>query len=59
MASMEGLNQVMITPALIIGRIPLGGTERTNFDFWPGYQIAVTNHLVTNNNLVVTTRMTL
>jgi hypothetical protein len=54
----ESLNQVLIAPGLIIGRIPLGWTKRTNFIIGAGYQIAVTNHPVTNNNLVVTARMT-
>ncbi len=54
----EGLSQVLITPGLIIGRIPLGITPRTNLIFGAGYQMAVSDHPVTNNNLVVTARVT-
>jgi hypothetical protein len=52
----EGLNQVMLTPGLIIGRIPI--FARYNVIVGAGYQIAVTQRPVTTNNLVITTRMT-
>jgi hypothetical protein len=54
----QGLNPVMLTPSLIIGRVSPGLTPRTNFITGTGYQSSVTNDPVTNNNLVVFARMT-
>jgi hypothetical protein len=53
----KDLTQVLLTPGIIIGRIPLG-IPRQNLIVGVGYQFAVTDHPVTNNNLVVTARMT-
>lgn len=50
------LSQVMLTAGLILGRIPLGG--RNNLIFGAGYQFAVTSNPVTNNNWVMTARLT-
>lgn len=52
----EGLDQVLITPGLVIGRIPIAG--RYNVNVGIGYQVAVTPHPVTNNNWVLTARLT-
>jgi hypothetical protein len=54
----QGLNRDMLTPSLIVGRVSLGLTPRTNFITGTGYQSSVTNHPVTNNSLVVSARMT-
>jgi hypothetical protein len=50
------LSQVLLTPGLVVGGIPLGG--RTNLLFGVGYQFAVTDNPVTRNNWVVAARMT-
>jgi hypothetical protein len=50
------LSQVMLTAGLILGRFPLGGRE--NLIVGAGYQFAVTSNPVTNNNWVMTVRMT-
>jgi hypothetical protein len=50
------LSQLLLTPGLIIGRIPFGG--RNNLVFGAGYQFAVTDNPVTRDNWVVTARMT-
>jgi hypothetical protein len=47
---------LLLTPGLIIGRIPLGG--RNNLIVGAGYQFAVTDNPVTRNNWVITARMT-
>jgi hypothetical protein len=52
----EGLNQVMLTPGMIIGRIPIA--NRYNVIVGAGYQVAVTQHPITTNNVVITARMT-
>lgn len=50
------LNQVLLTAGLILGRFPLGG--RSNLNIGAGYQFAVTNNPITNNNWVMTARVT-
>ncbi len=53
------LSQVLLTPGIIIGRIPLGlPGGRENLIVGVGYQFAVTDHPVVNNNWVVTARVT-
>jgi hypothetical protein len=52
----EDLSQVLLTPGVILGRIPIAG--RYNVNVGLGYQIAVTQHPLTNNNLVLTARLT-
>jgi hypothetical protein len=56
-----GLNQVMITPGLILGRFKIGQDSPTrpiNLVVGAGYQIAVTQNPVTQNNFVGTVRIT-
>jgi hypothetical protein len=50
------LSQLLLTPGLVIGRIPLGG--RNNLVVGAGYQFALTDNPVTRNNWAVTARMT-
>jgi hypothetical protein len=50
------LNQVLLTPGLILGRFKLA--ERENLIIGAGYQFAVTNNPVTQNNFVATVRLT-
>jgi hypothetical protein len=50
------ISQLLLTPGLIIGRIPLGG--RNNLIIGAGYQFAVTDNPVTRDNWVITARMT-
>ena len=52
----EGLSQVLLTPGIILGRIPI--LARWNAIVGIGYQMAVTEHPVTNNNVVMTARLT-
>jgi hypothetical protein len=51
-----GWNQVLLTPGLILGRFKLA--ERENLIIGAGYQMAVTNNPVTQNNFVATVRLT-
>ena len=51
-----GVNQVLLTPGLILGRFKLA--ERENLIVGAGYQFAVTNNPVVANNWVVTARLT-
>lgn len=49
------LNQVLITPGLIIGRIPISG--RLGLTFGMGYQVAVTQNPRYRNNLLFSVRL--
>jgi hypothetical protein len=51
-----GLNQVLLTPELILGRFKLA--PRQNFIIGAGYQIAVTHNPVVHDNFVVSARLT-
>lgn len=51
----EGLNQVLITPGLVIGRIPIEG--RLGLTIGMGYQVAVTDNPRYYNNLVLSVRL--
>ncbi len=51
----EGLNQLFLTPGLGFGRIPIAG--RVGFMIGVGCQIAVTDHPLYHNNLILTTRI--
>jgi hypothetical protein len=51
-----GLNQVLLTPGLILGRFALA--PRQNLIVGVGYQVAVTPNPQLQNNLVVTVRYT-
>ncbi len=56
-----GLNQVMLTPGIIFGRFKIGQdspTRAINLNFGIGYQVAVTQNPVIQNNLVATARLT-
>jgi hypothetical protein len=56
-----GLNQVLLTPGLILGRFKLGNdtpTRPVNLIIGAGYQMAVTANPVTQNNFVGTIRVT-
>ncbi len=56
-----GLNQVMLTPGIIFGRFKIGQdspTRAVNLIFGVGYQVAVTQNPVIQNNLVATARLT-
>ncbi len=50
-----GLNQVFLTPGLIIGRIPIH--DRVGVTFGAGYQVAVTHHPAYNNAVIATGRI--
>jgi len=52
----QGLTQVLLTPGVVVGRIPISG--RVNLIFGVGYQVAVTADPVVNNNLDLTARLT-
>jgi len=55
----QHLSQVMLTPGLILGRFPIpGGTARQNLIIGVAYQMAVTANPVTNNNFILTGRVT-
>jgi hypothetical protein len=57
----QGLNQVLLTPGLILGRFKIGmdsPTRPINLIVGAGYQIAVTANPVTQNNFVGTVRVT-
>ena len=51
----ETLNQVFLTPGVIVGRIPL--VSRLGLTFGAGYQIAVTEHPIYRHNLILTVRL--
>jgi hypothetical protein len=51
----DGLNQVFITPGLILGRIPISG--RLGLAIGMGYQVAVTDHPLYRNNLMLSVRL--
>jgi hypothetical protein len=51
----EGLNQLFITPGLLIGRIPIVG--RVGLTFGAGVQIAVTDHPLYHRNVILTARL--
>lgn len=51
----EGLNQLFITPGVIIGRIPIGG--RVGLTIGAGCQVAVTNEPLYHRNIVITARL--
>jgi hypothetical protein len=53
----SGLSQVLLTPGIIFGRFPLG-PPRQNLILGVGYQFAVTNNPVVQNNVVATVRVT-
>lgn len=56
-----GLNQVMLTPGIIFGRFKIGQdtpSRAINLNFGIGYQVAVTENPVTENNIVATARIT-
>ena len=56
-----GLNQVLLTPGLILGRFKIGQdspTRPVNLIIGAGYQVAVTPNPVTKNNFVATLRIT-
>lgn len=51
----EGLNQLFITPGVIIGRIPIAG--RVGLTIGAGCQVAVTNEPLYHRNIVITARL--
>jgi hypothetical protein len=51
-----GLNQVLLTPELILGRFVIA--PRPALIIGAGYQFAVTNNPVVQNNFVATARFT-
>jgi len=51
----NGLNQVLITPGLVVGRIPIAG--RLGLTFGMGYQVAVTGNPRYRNNLLFSVRL--
>lgn len=56
-----GLSQVLLTPGIIFGRFKIGQdspTRAINLIFGVGYQVAVTQNPVTQNNIVATARIT-
>jgi hypothetical protein len=56
-----GLNQVLLTPGLILGRFKIGqdtATRPVNLIFGAGYQVALTSNPVIKNNFVATLRIT-
>ena len=56
-----GLNQVLITPGVILGRFKMGqdtATRPINLIIGAGYQMAVTANPITKNNFVATMRVT-
>ena len=56
-----GLNQVLLTPGLILGRFKIGRdtpTRPVNLIIGAGYQVAVTSNPVVKNNFVATLRLT-
>jgi hypothetical protein len=51
----EGLNQLFLTPGLLIGRIPISG--RVGLTFGAGCQFAVTDHALMQHNLILSARI--
>ena len=51
----EGLDQLFITPGVIIGRIPIAG--RLGLTVGAGCQVAVTNKPLYHNNTIITARL--
>ncbi len=51
----DGINQVFLTPGLLIGRIPIH--DRIGMTFGAGYQVAVTHHPAYNNAVIATGRI--
>jgi hypothetical protein len=51
----EGLNQLFITPGLLIGRLPIAG--RVGLTFGAGCQIAVTDHALMQHNYIISARL--
>src|SRR5271170_4796278 len=51
----DGINQVFLTPGLLIGRIPIH--DRIGMTFGAGYQVAVTHHPTYNNAVIATGRI--
>jgi len=51
----EGLNQLFITPGVLIGRIPITG--RLGLTFGAGIQVAVTDTPIYHNNVILTARL--
>jgi len=50
-----GVNQVFLTPGIIIGRIPIH--DRVGLTFGAGYQVAVTHQPAYNNAVIATARI--
>ncbi|HEV3110416.1 MAG TPA: hypothetical protein VGY99_07965 [Candidatus Binataceae bacterium] len=50
-----GINQVFLTPGLLIGRIPLH--DRIGLTFGAGYQVAVTHQPQYNHSVILTARI--
>jgi hypothetical protein len=50
-----GVNQVFLTPGMVIGRIPIH--DRVGLTFGAGYQVAVTHHPAYNNAVIATGRI--
>jgi hypothetical protein len=51
----EGLNQVLLSPGLVIGRIPI--YQRVGVTIGVGCQFAVTAHATTDHNIVLSARI--
>lgn len=51
----EGLNQLLLTPGLVIGRIPIAG--RTGLTFGLGCQFPVTSHATIHRNVILSCRI--
>jgi hypothetical protein len=51
----EGLNQLLITPGLVIGRIPISG--RLGVTVGLGCELPATAHAVTHRNIILSARM--
>jgi hypothetical protein len=51
----EGLNQLLVTPGIVVGRIPIAG--RVGLTLGVGCQFAVTAHATENHNLILSARL--
>lgn len=51
----EGLNQLFITPGLVIGRIPI--YDRVGLTLGAGVQVAVTDHPLVHRNIIFSARL--
>jgi hypothetical protein len=51
----EGLNQLLLTPGIVVGRIPLAG--RVGFTIGLGCQFAVTAHATLNHDVILSSRI--